>query len=124
MNIIFFDFVFLVLTFLGYRLAYLHRSRQHRFNWFGFISIIIWPLLYVIFLTAQNGYGILELFFASAIIGLFLEYSLGLIYDKLENKKLWKYSQWNINGYVSWLCIPVWGIAGVIFWTISQAIGL
>lgn len=112
-------FLFLILTSFGYYFAYLHAHRNHRFNWFGFVSIIIWPMLYVVFLAALNGNKVLLLFFLSGLIGLFLEYGLGWIYYKLEGKKLWKYSQWNINGYISWLCIPVWAIAGVIFWSLA-----
>lgn len=64
------------------------------------------------------------MFIASAIVGSVAEGFVGFVYDKVLNKRLWTYNRLSIKGYTSLLSIPIWGIAGILFWFISKFIGL
>ncbi len=88
------------------------------------MAILTIPLFCIIYLIYLFGLKILVLFFLSSLLGLFLEYVVGLAYYKTLNKKLWVYQQLSISGYTSLLSIPIWGVAGVIFWLLSKIIGL
>jgi uncharacterized membrane protein len=60
------------------------------------------------------------LFFA--VIGTFMEWLIGFAYENVVGKILWTYDKFNINGYTSYLSIPLWGIAGVVFWLIANVL--
>jgi len=120
----YFALIFFALTLISYHYAQLHKHVRHRFSWFGFLVIVALPLGYVVYLYLLLGIKILWLYIISSLIGWLLEYSFGRIYYNLEGNKLWKYSKLNIEQYTSWLVLPVWGMAGVIFWSLGKFIGL
>ena len=117
-------FIFIVLTLIGFYLAYLYGHKTKRFRWSEYISIIILPMLFIMALTYFVDVRILSLFLISCAVGFVLEYLVGFVYHKVLNQRLWTYSRLSINGYTSLLSIPVWGIAGVIFWFLSKMVGL
>jgi len=117
-------FVFIVLSLLGFYLAYLYGHKTKQFRWSKYIAIIIIPLLFVFALAYFVNARVLSLFLVSAAVGFVLEYLLGLTYHKVFNQHLWTYSRLSVNGYASLLGIPIWGIAGVIFWFLSKMVGL
>ena len=67
---------------------------------------------------------ILNLFIISSFTGFFLEYVIGLTYHKTLNRRLFEYKKFSINGYTSYLSIPIWGVAGVVFWFIAKMLNL
>lgn len=117
-------FIFLVLTLVGFYLAYLYGHKTKKFRWSEYFAIIFWPLLFVLFLSYSVDSKILGLFIVGSAVGFVLEYILGLTYYKVLNQKLWRYNRLSINGYTSLLSIPIWGIACVIFWFLSKIVGL
>lgn len=123
-NLIIIGFVFLLITLIGFYLAYLYGKKTKRFRWSEYIAILIWPILFVLFLAYFINVRILSLFLLSSFVGFVLEYIVGLVYHKTLNKRLWHYERLSINGYTSLLSIPIWGVAGVTFWFLSKIIGL
>jgi uncharacterized membrane protein len=123
-KIIFLGILFIVINLLGFYLAYLYGRKTKQFRRRGYIAIIILPIMSVIALAYFIDFKILYLFIASLFVGFGLEYLLGLTYHKTLNEKLWEYKRLSVNGYSSLLSIPIWGIAGVIFWFISKLVGL
>lgn len=117
-------FVFVILSLAGFWLAYLYGHKTKRFLWSEYIAIITFPLLFVIALAYFVDIKILFLFFVSSVAGFVLEYLLGFGYHKVFSQRLWTYGRFSVNGYTSLLCIPIWGIAGVIFWFLSKMVGL
>jgi len=120
----FLGLIFLVLILVGYYLAYLYGHRTKKFNWGEYFSIIFWPSLFVVALAYFVDGKIIRLFVVSCFIGLGLEYSLGLAFHMIMGKHLWIYRRFDLDGYTSWLCLPIWGIAGVIFWYLGRIVGL
>lgn len=82
------------------------------------------PVIGSLLLSVYYGIKVIYLFFISAIVGLLLEYILGLAYHKTLNKRLWTYDRLSLHGYTSFLAIPMWGVAGTVFWLLSNSIGL
>jgi len=117
-------FIFVVLTFIGFYLSYLYGKKTTRFRWSEYIAIIILPLLFITFLIVYYNFAILKMFLLSAVIGFLGEGLIGFVYDKTLNKRLWTYNRFSVKGYTSYLSIPLWGIAGVLFWFLSKIAGL
>lgn len=122
MNPLILGLVFLFITLSGFYAAYLYGHRTRKFSWSGYIAIIIWPVLVTFILAYYIGIKILILFCVTAILGFILEYIVGMTYHKTLNKRLWTYDKFSLNGYTSWLSIPVWGIGGIIFYFIVQIV--
>lgn len=123
-NLILLGIVYFLVTFVGFFLAYLYGRKTRQFRWSEYVAIIIWPLLFVIILAYYVETKILVLFMVSAFVGFILEYVLGFVYHKTLNRRLWHYDKFSVGGYTSWLAIPIWGIAGVIFWFLAKIVGL
>jgi len=117
-------FVFLIVTLVGFYLAYLYGHKTRKFRWSEYIAIFIWPFLFVIYLAYSYDYKILTMFLVSCFVGTILEFLLGLAYHKTLNKRLWTYDRLGIGGYTSWLSVPMWGIGGVVFWFLGKTLGL
>lgn len=86
--------------------------------------MLIAPSICTIILAQIYGPKIWQMFLASAIVGTVAEYSVGLMYHKTLNKKLWSYSRMSIHGYTSILSIPFWAFAGLIFWFLGKILGI
>lgn len=124
MNLIVLGLIFIVVCLAGCYLAYLYGHKTKRFRWGEYIAIIIWPILCVVAMAILIDYRALILFIVSSFIGFMLEWFIGFIYFKVLNKRLWKYKRFSVGGHTSFLSIPMWGVAGVIFWYISKTIGM
>ena len=116
--------IFTSVCLIGFYGAYLYGRNVKRFRWSEYIAIIICPLISIAILIFTVDLMIFNLFIISMILGTSFEYLFGLVYEKTLNRKLWKYEKFSIHGYTSLLSIPVWGIAGVVFWFIGKSIGL
>jgi hypothetical protein len=113
-----------VVNLVGFYLAYLYGRDTKKFLFREYSAIIIWPILSVVVLAFIYGGKILELYFLSALAGFCSEYGFGLVYHKTLNRRLWNYTRFGIQGYTSLLSIPMWGVAGVVFYFIAKSIGL
>jgi uncharacterized membrane protein len=116
--------IFIVVVLVGFYLAYLYGHKTKKFRWSEYIAIIIWPILCVFVMAYLIDVRILAMFILSCCAGFVLEYIVGLAYHKVLNKRLWEYKRLSINGYTSLLTIPIWGVAGVLFWFLGKMIGL
>jgi uncharacterized membrane protein len=117
-------FIFLIVNLIGFYLAYLYGYKTKKFRWREYIAIIILPVASVFSLALLYGDKIISLYVLSCAIGFFLEYVIGLTYEKTLNKKLWVYKRLSVRGYTSLLSVPIWGVAGVVFWFLSKMVGL
>jgi uncharacterized membrane protein len=116
--------IFGTVSLLGMYAASRYGRKTKKFKWSEYWLLLAAPLLCCASLLYWFGIKILYLFLVSMIIGIFLEYILGYGYHMTLNKRLWTYSRYSLNGYTSWLVLPMWGIAGVAFWLIIRMIGL
>lgn len=123
-NTIFLGIFFIFITLVGFYSAYLYGRRTKQFLWREYWAIVIWPLLSVLAFAYFVDVKIIILFLVSCLVGFLFEYLTGLTYYLTLSKRLWVYSRLSIGGHTSLLSIPLWGIAGVLFWYISVFVGL
>src|SRR3989344_5915283 len=116
--------IFVAITLISFYIAYLYGRKTKRFRWREYIAIVIWPIVAVAGFAYFIDTKVLSLFVTSAVFGFVLEYILGLTYHKALNKRLWSYDRLSVGGYTSLLTLPIWGIAGVVFWFLSKMVGL
>jgi uncharacterized membrane protein len=116
--------IFLSICLIGFYLAYLYGRKTKRFRWSEYMAILIWPVLFVVAFAYFFNVMIFILFLISSFVGFVLEYVVGLTYHKTLNRRLWNYGRLSIGGYTSLLSIPIWGVAGVIFWFLGKMVGL
>ncbi len=117
--------VLLLVSLVGMYFASLYGRRIKRFRWVEYVLLLATPIVASLSLSYSYGVKIFYLFIASAIVGFILEYALGRIYHITLNRRLWFYQKYNVaGGYTSYLTIPIWGVAGIIFWLLSQSVGL
>lgn len=102
-------FVFIIISLVGFYLAYLYGRRTKRFRWREYIAIIILPLLSVVLLGCLLNQKILGLFLISAFIGFIFEYIVGLTYYKTLNKRLWIYECLSVGCHSSFFKYPPLG---------------
>ena len=111
------------ITLTGFYLAYLYGRKTKKFKWSEYTAVVVFPLIFILYMSYHQ--PIIILFFViSAVSGFFLEYILGLTFHKTLNRRLWTYTRFHLHGYTSYLSIPVWGLAGVLFWQLSKLLGL
>jgi len=116
--------VFGTLSLIGFYLSYLYGRKTKKFKWSEYIALLSVPVLCSFGLTYFFGEKIIILFIKSMIIGFILEFGLGYSYHKILNKRLWVYDTSILGGYTNWLTLPMWGVAGILFWLISKSVGL
>lgn len=94
--------------------------KKYHYSWGRYFYLLLFPFLAMLFIFSHVGFKVVNVFFAFAIIGLFLEWVAGFAFHKIVGKRLWTYSQYDINKYTSLLAIPLWGVVGVLFWLLAQ----
>ena len=109
---------------IGMYVAYLYGRKTKRFRFSEFALLLAVPVLGSLGLSYFYGEQLIYFFIASSVVGFVLEYGLGLMYHKTLNKRLWTYGEYSVEGYTSLLALPMWGVAGVIFWMLSRSMGL
>ena len=113
-----------LVSLIGMFLAYLYGRKVEKFRWSEYVLLLIAPVGGCFALTFLYGIRIVYMFVLSAVVGFIFEYSVGLIYHKTLNRRLWNYSRYSVGGYTSWLTLPMWGVAGIVFWLLSASLGL
>lgn len=118
------DFVwlFFIYSFAGWFIEVCYAALFHKkFINRGFVSSPLCPIygfgavLFAAFLqdlTTQPFF----LFFGGMLLATVLEYSTGILMEKIFRKKLWSYShiKYNISGYVCLRCSLLWGALAVV----------
>jgi len=68
----------------------------------------------------RTGSQLLLVCLSFALVGTFLEWLIGFFYHKIVGQKLWTYHRYSLSGYTSLLSIPLWGLAGALFWLLAK----
>lgn len=111
----------LIVTKLHFLLSKTH-FKEHHFSWSRYISMIIPLLLAVIFIVFAAGLSPLWVFLGFAVMGTAMEWLMGYAYYHIIGQRLWTYHRYALSGYTSLLVMPLWGLAGLIFWVIASAV--
>ena len=120
-----FEFLFVFGCLVSWYLAYLYGRSTKEFRWREYIALITVPVVGSLAFALYFGVQIIYFFLLSCVLGLIFEYLFWLAYHKTLNRRLWTYGRFSIKGrYTSFLSLPMWGVAGVIFFLVSKSSGL
>jgi hypothetical protein len=115
----------LLVTFVGFFLAYLYGRKTTRFSWIEYVLLWILPAVFVIAFSYLQDKRLLLLYVVGGCAGFVMEYIIGLAYHKTLGRRLWYYQRYALSGgYTSWLTLPIWGIAGALFWFLIEILCL
>lgn len=95
-------------------------GKMNVFSYSKYLLMLIPPFLGLVILTAKVGPDPLKMFLISVVIGPILEWFIGYFYHLFSGERLWTYHKLSISGYTSWLSLPFWGNAGVLFWLLAK----
>lgn len=115
-------FVLLSLMFIEiglkklYFLVFNKHTKVNHFSWGKYFYFITVPFLASFYFFSKFTSGFLVLFFSFLILGTFAEWLVGFVYNKVTGQRLWTYHKYHIGHYTSLLSMPIWGLAGVLFW--------
>lgn len=96
------------------------KFKEHRFSFSRYIYLLLFPLLATLVILQRNDTKLLMVFLTFSLFGTFLEWLIGFFYHKIVGQRLWTYHRYSWSGYTSWLSIPLWGLAGVLFWLLAR----
>lgn len=124
MNYTFIDLagLFLIYSFAGWCIEVSYAAvRRRQFVNRGFVNLPLCPIygfgsaLFIIFLPELTE-NLFFLFLGGFLLATVLEYSTGMLMEKIFHKKLWDYSgiRWNVGGYVCARYSLLWGLLAVV----------
>lgn len=114
--------LFFLYSFIGWCIEVCYASiRRRQFVNRGFVNSPICPIygfgavLFALFLPELAG-NLFFLFLGGMVLATVLEYSTGMLMEKIFHKKLWDYSKirYNIGGYVCLRYSLLWGALAVV----------
>lgn len=125
-------FLFIILIIFGelfnlvllkcYYLVFGKHLREHHFTISHYIYFLLFPLLASVIMIFIHGLSVLYAFLIFASIGTILEWLIGFSYHQFVGQRLWTYHRFSLSGYTSLLSIPIWGMAGILFWLLAKAL--
>lgn len=97
------------------------KINKHQFSYYRYLLLILFPLLAVLYIYQIHGIKVVYIYLSFALFGTILEWLVGFSYQMTVGEKLWEYFKLPlIGGYTSFLGIPLWGMAGVMFWLLTR----
>ena len=113
-------FLELLIYRMFFRRADKKYSQENSFSYLQYSLFLIPPILGLVILTMQVGFNPLKMYLIFIVIGPIIEWFLGYLFDLFFGERLWTYHRLNISKYTSWLSLPFWGNAGVLFWLLAK----
>ncbi|MEK7628710.1 MAG: hypothetical protein AAB421_04835 [Patescibacteria group bacterium] len=115
---------FSLTTVLGLFVAASYGKKTKGFRISEYVALFFAPLLLTVWFSYTLGPKILVVGAVSGIGGTMMEWLVGWAYHQALGTRLWEYKRLAIQGYTSWLSIPLWAIVGVMAYLFSRAMGL
>ena len=97
--------------------------KEHHFTYRKYIFFLSFPLIAALVIVQREGLSVINVFITFAVLGTFLEWFIGYGYHKILGQRLWTYHRYGLTKYTSLLSIPIWGLAGILFWLLVKAFG-
>ncbi len=94
--------------------------KENHFTFRKYIFLLLFPFIATFTIAYLEGWAPLVVFVVFSFIGTLLEGLVGFSYHKVVGQRLWTYHKYSLTGYTSLLSIPLWGMAGVLFWLLAR----
>lgn len=91
-----------------------------KFNIIRYLFLLLFPILGIILMVYRSGMVMAIVFAAFSISGMVIEGLIGFAYHQILGHRLWTYHRLDLSGYTSLLSVPLWGMAGVLFWLLAR----
>jgi hypothetical protein len=127
-NLLIFLAVFVGGVFLEIAAVKLHlaltktHDKEHHFSFGRYLLLILFPLIACAIILSKEGWELVSIFIAFAVLGTALEWFVAFGYHKIMGQRLWTYHRYSITKYTSFLVIPFWGVAGIFAWLIISLV--
>jgi hypothetical protein len=97
------------------------RYKEHHFQFSRYAIFILVPILTTIIFVYQEGWTFAKVAITFALASMFFEWFFGWAYHHIVGQRLWTYHRYAIQGYTSLLTLPIWAVAGGVFWFLAKA---
>ena len=94
--------------------------KKYHFSFSRYFFLLLFPLIAAALVALQVGPTLFKIFIAFALVGTFFEWLIGFSYHMVVGQRLWTYHRLGLNGYTSILSIPLWGLAGALFYLLTK----
>ncbi len=102
-----------------YRLTKKH-YKEHHYTFSRYIFFLTFPLISTFLVVYYTGWTAFTVFVSFALIGTLGEWIVGWAYYHIVGQRLWTYHRFAITKNTSFLVIPLWGFAGILFWSVAR----
>jgi hypothetical protein len=96
------------------------RGKNGHFYIGRYLFLLLFPLIASGLMIHRIGIPLLGICLIFALLGTFLEWLIGYSYHTIVGQRLWTYHRFAITTYTSFLSIPIWGMAGILFWLLAN----
>ncbi|NCN82752.1 MAG: hypothetical protein GW947_02180 [Candidatus Pacebacteria bacterium] len=96
------------------------KIRIYHFSWSKYFYLLLPTFLAVGIYISKFGSSLMTVYLFFALVGTFLEWTIGYFYHQIMGQRLWSYHRYSLGGYTSLLSIPLWGMAGILFWLLAK----
>jgi uncharacterized membrane protein len=104
--------------------TYLYFTKKHlRKNYFfygRYVFLLTFPLLGTLIVINIEGWPLFKIFLSFMAIGPVFEWLVGFFYYHIVGARLWTYHKLSLWGHTSLLAVPLWGMAGILFYLLTQ----
>lgn len=94
----------------------------NKFVFARYLYLLTLPLIGTFYMIYIKGTELFNIFLFFIIVGPIFEWLVGFSYYRIVGSRLWTYHKYTFQGHSSLLASPMWGMAGVLFYLISQQI--
>lgn len=98
------------------------KAKSSHFTFIRYFYLLLLPLVGTLGTFYIGGFSAIKVFFLFAFLGPLLEWCIGFAYHLIVGQKLWTYHRYSVTGYTSILTIPLWGLAGILFYYLALVI--
>ena len=96
------------------------KFKEHHFSYSRYVYLLLFPMLAAILIVSRSTDLLWVVFLTFSAVGTFIEWLIGFFYHRIVGQRLWTYHRHSISGYTSLLSIPLWGLAGIMFWLLAR----
>ena len=94
--------------------------KNHHYSFGKYVYFLILPILIILYFIQGSNLNFIAVFVGFALLGTLSEWIIGFFYHKIVGQRLWTYHRYSITSYTSFLSIPIWGLASLIFYLFIQ----
>lgn len=94
--------------------------KEHHLTMGKYLFFLLFPMTAFIILLKTEGWTVGQVFITFAILGTLAEWIMGYTYHQIVGQRLWTYHKYSLSHYTSWLSVPLWGLAGVMFFLLAR----